>query len=165
MGLRFFELDTTYDRDDFDCGVPELNKFLKNDARQQQSKNLNRTFVLTNDKDNPLKILAYYSISMCEVTLYSLPESYKKKLPRYPIPAARIGRLAVDQEQQKNGFGKLCLIDALKRIKIVSSSIGVYAVIVDAKNDKARGFYEYYGFISFVDDPLSLFIPLSRVND
>ena len=163
MKLKFCELDITYDRNAFDCGVAELNKFIKNDARQQQSKNLNRTFILINEEENPLKILAYYSISMCEINLASLPDSYKSKLPKYPIPAARIGRLAVTQEAQKKGFGKLCLIDALKRIKTVSSNIGVYSIIVDAKNDMAKEFYLDYGFIPFVDNALSLFIPLSQI--
>lgn len=163
MQLKFYELNKTFDRENFDCGIQELNTFLKQEARQQQSKNINRTFVLVDDQQGYNKVLAYYSISMCEISLASLPKNIKKKLPKYPIPAARIGRLAVDKTVQKQGLGKLVLIDALLRIKKVALNIGVYAVIVDAKNDLARYFYKYFGFIEFEDNKNSLFFPVASI--
>lgn len=93
--------------------------FIQQEARQQQSKNLNKTFVLIDEESDPTRILAYYSLSMCEVSLSSISETIKVKLPKYPIPAARIGRLAVDKSAQRKGLGKLVLVDALLRIKSI----------------------------------------------
>lgn len=163
MQLKFYELNKTFNRNNFDCGILELNTFIKQEARQQQSKNLNKTFVLVDEENNISDILAYYSISMCEMQLKSVPDSIKNKLPKYPIPAARIGRLAVDKVVQNKGIGKLALVDALIRIKQVSLNIGVYAVIVDAKNEAAKAFYKYFGFIEFKDNTMSLFLPISTL--
>lgn len=163
MQLKFCELDKTFNRKNFDCGIVELNVFIQQEARQQQSKNLNKTFVLIDEESDPTRILAYYSLSMCEVSLSSISETIKVKLPKYPIPAARIGRLAVDKSAQRKGLGKLVLVDALLRIKKVSLSIGVYAVVVDAKNDLAASFYKYFGFFAFNDKPDSLFLPIASI--
>ena len=113
MQLKFHQLDKSFNRDSFDCGIAELNSFIKQGARQQQSKNINKTFVLIDEENSIVEILAYYSISMCEISLSAIPNSIRQKLPKYPIPAARIGRLAVDKSVQQKGFGKLVLIDAL----------------------------------------------------
>jgi ribosomal protein S18 acetylase RimI-like enzyme len=160
MSIRKFLIR---DRNSFDCGILDLNIFIKQEARQQQSKNLNKTFVLVDEENNSAKILAYYFISMCEIQLKSIPNHIKNKLPKYPIPAARIGRLAVDKSVQNKGIGKLTLVDALIRIKQVSLNIGVYAVIVDAKNKIAKKFYKHFGFIEFEDNSMSLFLPVNTL--
>ena len=93
----------------------------------------------------------------------SLPEDKKKKLPKHPVPVARIGRLAVDNSTKGKGCGRLLVVDALRRIQGASMQIGVYAVVVDAKNDSAKSFYEKFGFIPFQDESMSLFIPLASL--
>lgn len=164
MDLKFYELNKTFNRKNFDCGIIELNTFIREEARQQQSKHLNKTFVLVDENGaDPLRILAFYSISMCEIALTSISDSIKKKLPKYPIPAARIGRLAVDKNFKQQGFGKITLVDALIRIRRVSVDIGVYAVTVDAINDQAKSFYKHFGFIEFKDQTNSLFMPIGSV--
>lgn len=162
MPLQFRHLDKSIDRTDFDCDISELNDFFQKKARQQQSKGFNRTFVLIN-ADKPKKALGYYTLSMAEVNLNALPENIKKKLPKHPVPVARIGRLAVDYSTQGEGLGQFLLVDALRRIQNASLQIGVYAVVVDAKNDAAKRFYQKFGFIPFQNLSMSLFIPLASL--
>ena len=83
-------------RDNYDCGIPELNDYLKKYARQNQRKGIAKTWVAIL-KDGDGQVAGYYSISMAELKQESLPENYRKGLPRYPIPVMRIGKLAVDR--------------------------------------------------------------------
>ena len=90
----------------------------------------------------------------------SLPSNIKH--PRFPVPVARLARLArlaVDNIYKGQGIGKILLYDALKKIKFISETIGIFGVVVDAKDKKAKAFYEYYGFKEWQDSGLSLFLP------
>ncbi|HLC17143.1 MAG TPA: GNAT family N-acetyltransferase [Thermodesulfovibrionia bacterium] len=159
--FEFHLLDKSFDRDSFDCGSVELNNFLKTKARQNQSAGANRTFVAVASGDNDKKVLGYYSLSMGEIELSSLPPDHLKKLPRHPVPVARMGRLAVDASTQGQGLGKLLLVHAMKQVQAASKHIGVYALLVDSKDDSAKNFYLKYGFTSLVDDSMTLFLPLA----
>ncbi len=158
--FEFHLLDKSFDRENFDCGYLALNNFLKTKARQNQQTGFNRTFVVIKSDDVKKMVLGYYSLSMGEINLMSLPENLLKKLPKHPVPVVRMGRLAVDKSQQGQGIGHLLLVDALKRIIVAASSVGVYAVVVDAKNEDAKRFYLKYGFVQLVDESMSLFIPV-----
>ena len=161
----FQALDKSFDRDTFDCGSEELNNFLKAKARQNQKAGSNRTFVAVKSDDSDKRVLGYYSLSMGEIDLSNLPEALRKKLPKHPVPIARIGRLAVDKSTQGQGLGKFILVDAMKRVQTASASVGVYALLVDAKDDQAKTFYKKYGFIELVDEPMTLFLPLASFPD
>ena len=89
-----------------------------------------------------------------------MPTKLAKRLPHYPVPAAVIGRLAVDLRDQGRGFGETLLLDAIHRVVRAGDTIGVYAVMVDALHDRAGAFYERYGFAPFPSDPLRLFLPI-----
>lgn len=156
----FHILDKSFDRSLFDCGENQLNNFLKAKARQNQSLNFNKTFVAIESGDKAKRVLGFYSLSMGEIDLSSLPESISKKLPKHPVPVARMGRLAVDTSTKGQGLGKLLLVDAMKRVQSASELVGVYALLVDAKDDNAKSFYKKYGFIELVDEPMTLFLPL-----
>lgn len=159
--FEFHLLDKSFDRESFDCGVLALNNFLKSKARQNQSVGFNKTFVAIQSEDNKKVILGFYSLSMGEIDLSSLPETFLKKLPKHPVPVARMGRLAVDSSTKGMGLGKLLLVDAMKRVQRASELVGVYALLVDAKDDSAKQFYKKYGFIELVDESMTLFLPLS----
>lgn len=159
--FEFHTLDKSFDRAPFDCGSPELNDFLKAKARQNQTANFNRTFVAIQSGDKAKRVLGFYSLSMGEVDLSSLPEEKQKKLPKHPVPVARMGRLAVDNSIKGQGLGKLLLVDAMKRVQSASTDVGVYALLVDAKDDPAKAFYKKYGFIELTDEPMTLFLPLA----
>lgn len=163
MQFEIHPLDINFDRDQFDCGTEALNKFLKSHARQNQDKGVSRTFVAIEAGDQKKCVLGFYTQSMAQVDLSSFPEGLQKKLPRHPIPAARVGRLAADITTRGQGLGKLLVVDALKRVKAVSGQIGVYAVIVDAKDQAAKDFYLKLGFTPSLADPMTLFYPVSSI--
>ena len=81
------------------------------------------------------------------------------------MPVIRIGRLAVDQTMQGKGVGDSLLMDALYRSLKFSKEVGIFAVVVDAKHDKAKAFYLKYGFSEFHDEPLELFLPVKTILD
>ena len=107
-------------------------------------------------------IAGYYTLSSTSVQLGELPERTVRKLPKYPlVPATLLGRLAVDRRQQGKGYGRFLLADALFRS--VRSEIASFAVIVDAKDENARRFYERESFMPFPDQPMKLFRPMAEI--
>ncbi len=110
--------------------------------------------------DSPAQIAGYYSVSAASFQKNELPAASAKKLPHYPVPAAVIGRLAVARKHQGRGLGGMLLVDAIRRVVRASATIAVYAIIVDAKNERAQAFYERYGFRAFASQPRRLFLPL-----
>ena len=160
---KFIPLEKKHNRKDFDCGNRELNEYLKRYARQNDKLGINKTFVAVKS-DTPLIIDGYYTISSSTIDFQSLPEEKRRKLPAYPVPAALIGRLAVDRACQGEGLGTELLVNALFRIVGASSEIGIYAVRVDAINERAKQFYIKHEFIPFQDSPLSLFLPIKTIK-
>jgi GNAT superfamily N-acetyltransferase len=156
----------SHDRNSFDCGVIELNSFLKQHANQNQSKNISTAYVavVAVSSANPKKIYGYYTLSAGHVQSDQLPDKIKSKLPKYPIPVARIGRLAVDQNYKKQGIGGFLLHDAFMNVLSIADKMGIFAVMVDAKNNDAKIFYEKYGFSKLQDSNLTLFISVDTVK-
>jgi GNAT superfamily N-acetyltransferase len=152
-------LHTTHERTGFNCGVESLDRYLKKQACQDIKRRISRVFVVT-FLDKPNKILGYYSLSTLSIQLCQLPEKLARKLPKYPIPAALIGRLAVSSGAQGNGIGKMLLVDAIKRTMSVGDQIAIYAMAVDAINAEAERFYEQFGFTLLSGDSRRLFLPL-----
>lgn len=108
-------------------------------------------------------IAGYYTLSSTSVQLAELPVQTVHKLPRYPlVPATLLGRLAVDRRQQGKGYGRFLLADALYRA--ARSEVASFAVIVDAKDDSARRFYERESFLTLPDQPMKLFRPMADIR-
>jgi GNAT superfamily N-acetyltransferase len=145
----------------FDCGYPELNQYFRQYAYKNDQLSIGKTFVAITEAD---QVAGYMTISTAQITAESLPEDLRAKLPRYPVPAFRIGKLAVDLRFQGCGSGRWLLTQALKKAVEVSASVGLYAVLVDAIDEKAKSFYTKYGFISFEGYPLTLFLPLATIK-
>ena len=110
--------------------------------------------------DAPAKIAGYYSLSAASFQKDELPPALAKRLPHYPVPAAVLGRLAINRPHLGRGLGEMLLLDAIRRVVLASRIIAVYAIIVDAKSEAARAFYERYGFRTFAIEPRRLFLPL-----
>jgi predicted N-acetyltransferase YhbS len=91
-----------------------------------------------------------------------LPEKWRKKLPRYPVPVALLGRLAVDQLFHGQGLGLIPLADACKRVAAASETLAVAAILVDAKSPKAATFYQHFGFIELPGQPGLWMLPRSH---
>lgn len=167
MDLIIEQLNVTlHDRKSFDCGVDELNIFLKQHANQNQSKNMSKTYVavVAVSANDHKKIYGYYTLSAGHIQCNQLPESVKSKLSKYPIPIARIGRLAVDKDHKGQGIGGFLLHDAFSNVLSIADKMGVFAVVVDAKNDDAKVFYGNYGFTELQDSELTLFLPIDTIK-
>lgn len=159
----FVPIQKKHKRSEFDCGNDELNQYLSRYARQNDAKGINKAFVATKP-DVPLIVDGYYTISSSVINFLSLPRDVAQQLPNYPIPSALIGRLAVDVSCQGEGLGTELLVNALLRIVKASSEIGIYAVRVDAIDERAKRFYLKYEFIPLADSSLSLFLPLKTIK-
>jgi GNAT superfamily N-acetyltransferase len=105
----------------------------------------------------------YYTLSATAVKLADLPDQTVRRLPRYPlVPATLLGRLAVDRRFQGKGYGRFLLADALYRV--ARNEIASFAVVVDAKDEAARRFYERESFLPFADQPMKLFRPVADIK-
>jgi GNAT superfamily N-acetyltransferase len=158
--LRVEPLGSDHDRSGFESGVEPLDRYFRSQAGQDARKNMAAPFVLV----LPDGVIAgYYTLSSTAVRLAALPAATMRRLPRYPlVPATLLGRLAVDRRQQGKGYGRFLLADALYRA--ARSEIASFAVIVDAKDDGARRFYERESFLSFADEPMKLFRPMADIR-
>ena len=148
-----------HDRSAFSCGVAELDGWFRQRAGQDDKRNVARVFVAVDDQRG---IVGFYSLSSFTLTLTDLPEEFAKRLPRYDaIPAALIGRLARDERVRSEGVGALLLADAVRRVLGAAQSLAVFAIVVDAKNETAADFYRKFGFVTFPNRPLRLFLPVA----
>lgn len=160
MALIVTALDkAVHDRSAFDCGEPALNDFLKTKAARHQTQRASRTFVLV-DSANPYGIIGFYTLSNCQIAREQIAEQEARSLPLHPIPAVMLTRMGVDRAQQGRRYGQWLLMDALKRCALVGQQTGVYALLVDAKNETVKHFYERFGFTAIAGRPLTLYLPL-----
>jgi GNAT superfamily N-acetyltransferase len=148
-----------HDRQAFSCGVAELDEYLKRFAAQQSKKGITVVSVLV-DTDQPQTILGYYSLSAAQIDAVSLDERLQQKLPRYPVPCFRMGRLAIHSAHRGQGLGNYLIGCAVSRCAEARKLVAAYALLVDAKSTEAKAFYEHYGFISHRDNPMSLYLLL-----
>ena len=156
------QLSGRHDRSQFDCGSQSLNEFLRRYAGQNQRLGIARTYVAVPPGSS--RVEGYYSVSSGAVRFADLPDELARRLPRYPIPVAHLGRLAVDTTVQGRGLGRLLLMDALERILRAAQVIGIHAVEVRAKSEAARRFYQKYGFVALRDDSLHLYLSASAIG-
>jgi len=152
-------LTKDHDRNSFDCGVPALNDYLKKYALQNQKKHAARTYVVTRGD----RIVGYYSLAYGSVSLDEAPQKVKSGLPRHPVPVILLARLAVDSAEQGTGLGAALLKDALLRTIQAAEVAGLRAMLVHAKDDSAKRFYEKYGFEPSPIDAYHLFLRLSDI--
>lgn len=152
-------LNRNHNRAAFNCGIESLDRYLKRQANQDTKRRVSRVFVARSRQDET-RVLGYYTLSTLSIDLSVLPEKVAKRLPRHPIPAALIGRLAVDISAQGKGIGKMLLSNAIKRTLVLSDDIAIYAIVVDAINQEAEFFYERYGFSRLAHNASRLFLPL-----
>ncbi|MBN1961097.1 MAG: GNAT family N-acetyltransferase [Deltaproteobacteria bacterium] len=158
----FEQINKHHDRENFDCGIDELNRYFRKYARQNDAKNIGRTIVAIHP-DTKL-VAGYYTISSGSVVFENLPEQIRKGLGRYPIPVATLGRLAVDRNAQGFRLGETLLLHALQQAWQMNQKIAIYGVVVTAKNQSAKSFYLKYGFYALLDDPLHLFLSMKKIQ-
>ncbi|MDO9594685.1 MAG: GNAT family N-acetyltransferase [Lutibacter sp.] len=163
MNFITINLGPEHKKNEFCCETELLDNYLHQQASQDVKRKLSACFVLIENNSNLIK--GYYTLSNNSIPLSLIPESIKKQLPKSykSIPTTLLGRLAIDKNHQGNGFGKLLLIDALKRSYIISKSVGSFAVIVDPLNNDSESFYNKYGFIKLPDSG-KMFLPMKTIK-
>jgi predicted GNAT family N-acyltransferase len=155
-------LGRQHERTAFRCGAETLDRYLKQQARQDADKRVAAPFVAVNRPDP--RVLGYYTLSASVLTLAELPDELVRKLPRYPqLPVTLLGRLAVDQSTKGQGLGGHLLLDALHRSLTHADQIAAMAVVVDAKDESAAAFYRHFGFLTLQAQPRRLFVPMRLV--
>lgn len=161
--MNIVPLDTVrHDRSGFTCGHTGLDEYLQRYASQNVRHCLVRVYVAESGNG---KVLGYYTLSAASVRHEEFSEPLTQRLPKYPIPAVSIGRMASDQKARKSGqrIGSRLLIHALKQTLRASDTIGVQCVIVDSKPE-AINFYQRFGFIPLKRDGLKLYLPVNTIK-
>lgn len=153
-----------HDRKSFDCGAAELNTYLARFARQNHESGGAKTFVAVSQAQ-PARVLGYYSISPGAIQFARVPETLTRRLGRYDVPVFRLGRLAVDLSVRGQGLGGDLLLAAGERALCVAADVGGVALAIDAKDETAARWYERFGALPLLDDPLKLILALSVIAD
>lgn len=155
-------LDTgRHDRAGFTCGVPALDEYLRRFAQQHRRKGVSTVYVLV-DSAAPSLILGYYTLSAAQIDIAGLSDADRIKLPRFPVPCIRMGRLASRAGRRGEGIGRHLMGCAVARCLAASEQVGAFALVVDAKDADAKSFYEHYGFTPCTAAPMTLYLPLRR---
>ncbi len=159
---RIERLGREHARDGFDCGKPTLDEFLRALVSQYEKRNLGRTYVAF--RGDAARVLGYYTLASGSIDVERLPASRARKLPRHPVPVVLLARLAVDRSVHGKGLGGALLRDALSRSLVLSETLGIHAIVVDALDGAAKAFYERFGFMPLTGDARRLFLPLGTIR-
>lgn len=146
--------------DAFDCGSPALNQFLQRYALLNQKANSAQTYVCCVEG----VVIGFYSLAVGSVELESAPARISKGLAHHPVPVMILARLAVDRAHQRKGLGQALLKDALLRTAQAADIAGIRAVLVHAKDDAARQWYESWEFETSPSDSYHLFLMLKDLK-
>ncbi len=150
-----------HDRAAFSCGVTPLDSYLRERASQDVKYLMASCFVAVEISTKALA--GYYTLAATSIPANEVPMDVRKRLPRYPVlPAALVGRLAVDQQFCGGGLGSALLADAV--LRVLKSDTKAFALIVKAKDEKAAAFYRHLGFCAFVSREKCLFLPFETLR-
>lgn len=149
-------------RGGFSCGVAGLDRYFYTQANRERRRSVSMPYVMVDAESGA--VIGYYTLSSLSILPQNLAAEDVRQLPRYPAyPAILIGRLAIHRDHQGKGHGGDLLMNALRRCYQISRQIGVLAVIVDAKDDAARAFYEAFEFRRFREEPHRLYISMREI--
>lgn len=154
------KLDRTHAVEDFSCGVDALDRYLVRFALTNQANGSTQTYVAVRG----VKVVGYYSLAVGAVAHAGAPPRVVKGLARHPVPVMLLARLAIDESSKGQGLGAMLLHDALTRTLAAADIAGIRAVIVHAKDDKAKRFYEHFNFDPSPTDPYHLFLLLKDLR-
>lgn len=157
-------LGDDHDRSQFNCGKPPLDEYIRKYASQNQKLGYGRSYVALRAGGSK-RVDGYFTLAMSSVAFKELPENLAKRCPRYPMPVAHLGRLAVDHGSQRQGLGEMLLFEAIQRAISAADIIAARAIDVLAIDDEAKEWYARYGFLPFVDSPRHLFLPISTARE
>lgn len=161
---RIRPLDRTVDAAAFRCGQPVLDEYIHRYAAQDVRRNVARVFIATPESDSR-QLAGFFALRAGSVNCSELPASVAKKLPRYPVPVALIGRLAVATDFQGKGLGAILLADACRKVAHASATLAVAGIIVAAKDVAAASFYRHFGFLPLPGQTARLLLPATAFQD
>jgi len=159
--VRIEPLGPQHDRASFGCGNETLDRYLKERATQDIRRGLARLFVAS-PVEEPTHILGFFTLSATSIVAADLPPEIAKRLPRYPIPAALIGRLAVDRKNAGRGLGGVLLMDAIEKAKVAARTVAITVIVVDPIDDTAQSFYASFGFRGLQGAQRRMFLTLAQ---
>jgi GNAT superfamily N-acetyltransferase len=158
--LHIEKLHRSHNVEPFTCGQPELDRFLIRHALQAQQANSSQTYVALDGQT----VIGFYTLVAGEVTHAQAPERVAKGMARHPIPLLVLARLAVHTNSRGRGIGAGLLLDALGRTLQVADMIGVRALAVHAKDERAVAFYRHFGFTPSPTDARHLYMIVKDVR-
>lgn len=162
MFRRTFRIEPVgkQDRSGFTCGTESLDGYFRNRVSQDIRRRVAACYIAL-EQDSGY-IAGFYTLSACQISLQDLPQDIQRKLPRYSmVPAIRLGRLAVDRSFKGRGLGGALIVDAAKRA--LRSDIAAFAMVVDAKDQRAAAFYRHHGFVRLSTKGRTMFVVLAKL--
>ena len=153
------KLSPKHDLAHFQCGEPALDDWLRRRALQNEESGASRTYVLCAGN----RVVGYYALAVGAVAHADAPGRVRRNMPD-PVPVMIIGRLAIDQTMQGQSIGPALLRDAVLRTMQAAEIAGIRAILVRAISDRAKRFYEKWGFISSPVDPMTLMITVAEAT-
>jgi GNAT superfamily N-acetyltransferase len=159
--FRIVPLGPNHDRSSFACGNDSLDRYIREQATQDIRRGIASVFVAV-AHDQPFHIAGFFTLSAESVAPSNLPPEMAKRLPRHPIPAALVGRLAVDRNFARRGLGSVLLADAVQKATVAAELVAMTVVVVDPIDDSAQAFYSAFGFRSLQGPQRRMFLVLSR---
>ena len=150
-------LSPEHDVPAFDSGEPVLDDWLRRRALPNEASGASRTYVVCAGK----RVVGYYTLAVGAVTHVRAPGRVRRNMPD-PVPVMVLGRLAVDREFQGQGIGAGLLRDGVVRTVQAATIAGIRAILVHAKTEDARRFYERYGFVASPVEPLTVMITVAE---
>lgn len=157
--FRILPLDGR-ERSGFACTSAPLTRYFHSQVSQDLRRRIAACFIAVHQATD--SIAGFYTLSAADIALTDLPAEMAKRLPRYPaLPAARLGRLAVDLRFTGQKLGAALLADAI--LRAAASEVAIFAMVVEAKDDQAAAFYRHHGFVPYASAPGRLMAPLSAL--
>ncbi len=149
-------------REGFHCGVASLDTWLVEYAPSADAAGSARTYVVIDDGQG--RVVCYYALTVASLLREEGTGRVLRGMPRHPIPAMLLARLAVDASAQGHGLGATLLADAMERTLLVAAETGIRLLLVHAVNEEARAFYLHYGFEPSPSDPMNLQLLIKHIR-
>ncbi len=160
--MKIYNYDKQCKRDKFDCGREPLNNYIQRNATKDVKNGACTCFIIKNENE---EVIGYYTLSTESIPIEDAPTEYPNKIKYQYIPVILLGRLAIDKNYFGKGFGKLLLVNSLKRsFDVATNYVGAVAVIVDPIDEEAKRFYLKYGF-TLLKDSDKMFMSMKTIEN
>jgi ribosomal protein S18 acetylase RimI-like enzyme len=160
-------LQRRHRREEFSCGEPALDDWLRRVAGQADRRHDSaRAFVAVDDNvEAGNRPIGFYALGDHAIDVDRAPPAVSAgQPPSRPIGAALVARLAVDVSCQGRRLGEALLADAVRQVMAADEHVATPILVVDAFNERAAGFYRRYRFVPLADHPLRLAVRLKDVR-